>query len=136
VESSKNNINPNRPAFAQIRRLVISLVSHFSKLSRRLKADWDGRVFNYPKGKTVVIDPEEIETGKKDHLAGTSENPQPVGDGRPQGTQRGHPRQATLDHRPLLSTAGRAAADHAGDGGQPIADIRNEVTCGKFVVPV
>src|SRR5262249_40762160 len=59
--SSKSNIIPSKPSYAQIRRLVISLMSHFSKLSRRLKADWDGQVFKYPKGNTVFIDPDEIE---------------------------------------------------------------------------
>jgi hypothetical protein len=63
--SSKNDINPSRPAFAQIRPLVITLVKHFTKLSRRLKSDWDGEVFQYPQGNKHIIDPAEIETGKK-----------------------------------------------------------------------
>jgi hypothetical protein len=63
--SSKSNINPSLPAFAQIRPLVITLVKHFTKLSRRLKNDWDGEVFKYPKGNKHIIDPAEIETGKK-----------------------------------------------------------------------
>jgi hypothetical protein len=63
--SSKSDIIPTRPAFAQIRPLVISLVSHFSKLSRRLKNNWDGDVFKYPTGNKVIIDPAEIASGKK-----------------------------------------------------------------------
>ena len=63
--SSKSDIIPTRPAFAQIRPLVISLVSHFSKLSRRLKNSWDADVFKYPTGNKVIIDPAEIATGKK-----------------------------------------------------------------------
>jgi len=63
--SSKSNIIPSRPAFAQIRKLIIALVSHFSKLSRRLKADWDGQVFKHPRGSKIVIDPDEIDSGKK-----------------------------------------------------------------------
>jgi Histidine kinase-, DNA gyrase B-, and HSP90-like ATPase len=63
--SSKNDINPSRPAFAQIRPLVITLVKHFTKLSRRLKSDWDGEVFQYPQGNKHIIDPAEIETAKK-----------------------------------------------------------------------
>ena len=63
--SSKSDINTSRPAFSQIRPLVITLVKHFSKLSRRLKNDWDGEVFQYPKGQTNIIDPAEIATGKK-----------------------------------------------------------------------
>jgi hypothetical protein len=63
--SSKSNINPSLPAFAQIRPLVIMLVKHFSKLSRRLKNDWDGEVFKYQKGNVHIIDPAEIETGRK-----------------------------------------------------------------------
>lgn len=63
--SSKSNINPSRPAFAQIRPLIIILNKHFSSLSRRLKNDWGGEVFKYKKGSKVVIDPAEIATGKK-----------------------------------------------------------------------
>jgi hypothetical protein len=67
--SSKSNVNPSQPAFAQIRPLVIALVKHFSKLSRRLKNDWDGEVFQYPKGNKNIIDPAEIEAGKKNCAA-------------------------------------------------------------------
>jgi hypothetical protein len=63
--SSKSNINPSRPAFAQIRPLIITLNRHFSKLSRRLKNDWEGEVFQYVTGEKVVIDPTEIATGRK-----------------------------------------------------------------------
>lgn len=63
--SSKSDLIASRPAFAQIRPLVIQLVKHFSKLSRRLKNDWDGEVFRYKRGKPVVIDSNEIESGKK-----------------------------------------------------------------------
>jgi anti-sigma regulatory factor (Ser/Thr protein kinase) len=63
--SSKSDINPSRPAFAQIRPIVITLVKHFTKLSRSLKNDWEGEVFRYPTGEKHIIDPAEIETGKK-----------------------------------------------------------------------
>lgn len=63
--SSKSDINASRPSFAQIRPLVIQLVKHFTKLSRRWKNDWDENVFPFKKGKKVVIDPTEIETGRK-----------------------------------------------------------------------
>jgi hypothetical protein len=63
--SSKSNINPSRPAFAQIRPLIITLNRHFSKLSRRLKNYWEGEVFQYVTGEKVVIDPTEIATGRK-----------------------------------------------------------------------
>jgi hypothetical protein len=63
--SSKSDINTSRPAFAQIRPLIITLVKHFTKLSRRLKNDWEGEVFKYPQGKKIVIDPAEIERGRK-----------------------------------------------------------------------
>ena len=63
--SSKSDVIASRPAFAQIRPLIIQLVKHFSKLSRRLKNDWDGEVFKYKRGKPAVIDPAEIESGKK-----------------------------------------------------------------------
>jgi hypothetical protein len=63
--SSKSDINASRPSFAQIRPIIIQLVKHFTKLSRRWKNDWDGEVFKYRRGNKHVIDPAEIETGKK-----------------------------------------------------------------------
>jgi hypothetical protein len=63
--SSKSDINASRPSFAQIRPIVIQLVKHFTKLSRRWRNDWDGQVFAYKTGTKNVIDATEIETGRK-----------------------------------------------------------------------
>lgn len=63
--SSKSDINASRPSFAQVRPIIIQLVKHFTKLSRRWKNDWDGEVFSHTTGTKKVIDPSQIETGKK-----------------------------------------------------------------------
>ena len=63
--SSKSDINASRPAFAQIRPVIIQLVKHFTKLSRRWRNDWDSQVFAHTAGTKRVIDPTQIETGKK-----------------------------------------------------------------------
>lgn len=45
--------------------IVITLVKHFTKLSRRFKNDWDGEVFQYTTGTKKIIDSTEIEAGRK-----------------------------------------------------------------------
>jgi Histidine kinase-, DNA gyrase B-, and HSP90-like ATPase len=57
--SSKSGINYSHPAFQQIRSTLVPLVSHFSSLSRRLKDDWDRKVFRYTEGKIEEIAPAE-----------------------------------------------------------------------------
>jgi len=63
--SSKSDINASRPAFSQIRPLIIQLVKHFTKLSRRWKNDWEGQVFAYTTGTPHAIDITQIEAGRK-----------------------------------------------------------------------
>lgn len=63
--SSKSGINFDHLAFKKVRPTLIQLVSHFSSLSRRLKDDWDGKVFRYSTGKIQQVDPAEIDTGKR-----------------------------------------------------------------------
>lgn len=58
--SSKTGLNFHHPAFQQIRPILIQLVSHFSSLSRRLKDDWDDKVFRYSAGTVTTIDPGEV----------------------------------------------------------------------------
>ena len=48
--SSKSGLNFSHPVFVELRPSLIDLVSFFSKLSRRLKNDWENRVFQYDKG--------------------------------------------------------------------------------------
>jgi len=59
--SSKNAINFDHTAFQQIRPTLIQLTSYFSSLSRRLKDDWDRKVFRYASGDIETIEPENVE---------------------------------------------------------------------------
>jgi len=63
--SSKTGLNFHHPAFQQIRPILIQLVSHFSSLSRRLKDNWDEKVFRYPTGAVTPIEPGEIAPTKR-----------------------------------------------------------------------
>jgi hypothetical protein len=63
--SNKAGINFDHPVFQAIRPTLIQLVTHFSTLSRRLKDDWDGKVFQYDKGAIVPIDPVSVQQGKR-----------------------------------------------------------------------
>lgn len=63
--SSKSGINYSHPAFTQLRGSLIGMTSYFSSLSRRLKHDWDGQVYAYPKGKMESISPGDILSNRK-----------------------------------------------------------------------
>jgi hypothetical protein len=63
--SSKTGINYSHTCFVQLRPTLIQLVSHFSSLSRRLKDDWDGRVFRHTIGKVQLMQAEQAGVGKK-----------------------------------------------------------------------
>lgn len=63
--SSKSGINYSHPAFTQLRRRLIDMVSYFTSLSRRLKHDWDGQVFAHASGSMETIPPDEILSAKK-----------------------------------------------------------------------
>jgi hypothetical protein len=63
--SSKSGISFNHPAFIQIRARLIGMVSYYSSLSRRLKRDWEGRVFPFTEGDMEEIEPEEILSDRK-----------------------------------------------------------------------
>lgn len=63
--SNKSGVNFGHPSFQAIRPTLIQLVSHFSSLSRRLKDDWDGKVFQHQKGEIVDIDSGSVQLGKK-----------------------------------------------------------------------
>lgn len=66
--SSKSGINVGHPAFQQLRPTLIRLVSHFSSLSRRLKNDWERKVFRYKTGSIEQIDPDVIAAGGRINL--------------------------------------------------------------------
>lgn len=63
--SSKNGLSYSHPAFIQIRPTLIELVKYFSSLSRRLKSDWEAKVFTHSRGAIETIATEEILAGKK-----------------------------------------------------------------------
>jgi hypothetical protein len=63
--SSKSGINFGHVAFQQVRPTLIKLLSQFSSLSRRLKNDWDGKVFRHRTGEIQKIDPADIAPGKR-----------------------------------------------------------------------
>ncbi len=58
--SNKSAINFGHPAFQYVRPTLIQLTSHFSSLSRRLKDDWDGKVFRFKSGKVAATEPEHV----------------------------------------------------------------------------
>lgn len=57
--STKSGINFGHPAFQYIRPTLIQLTSHFSKLSRRLKEDWDRKVFRFDSGEIETVKPSD-----------------------------------------------------------------------------
>jgi hypothetical protein len=63
--SSKTGINYDHPVFQSMRPSMIQLVSYFSSLSRRLKNEWDEKVFEYTKGKIRDVDAKPAGSGKK-----------------------------------------------------------------------
>ncbi len=63
--SSKNGINYDHLAFQKIRPTLIQLVAHFSKLSRRLKHEWDAKVFRHTQGKITKIPKAQITNSQK-----------------------------------------------------------------------
>lgn len=63
--SSKNGLSYSHPAFLQIRPTLIELVKYFSSLSRRLKSDWESKVFKHSNGVIETIATEEILAGRK-----------------------------------------------------------------------
>lgn len=63
--SSKSGVNIAHPSFTQLRSNIIGLASYFSKLSRRLKKQWDEEVFPYDSGAIQPVDPAEIANGSR-----------------------------------------------------------------------
>lgn len=63
--SSKSDVNIGHPSFLQLQTNIISLVSYYSKISRRLKNTWVDDVFVYKTGKLKEIDPAEIADGAR-----------------------------------------------------------------------
>lgn len=63
--SSKSAIRFDHPVFSALRPTLLALVAHYSSLSRRLKDNWDEKVFAFPEGKIARADPEEPEKGHR-----------------------------------------------------------------------
>jgi hypothetical protein len=63
--SSKSDVNFGQAVFQQIRPTLITLVSHFSSLSRRLKDDWEHKVFRYESGQIEKVDAVEVIASKR-----------------------------------------------------------------------
>ena len=55
--SSKSGLDYSHPLFDALRANLIPMVSFYSSLSRRLKTDWQGRVFRYSAGQSNEIEP-------------------------------------------------------------------------------
>jgi hypothetical protein len=66
--SSKSGINAGHPVFQRLRPTLIELLSHFTKLSRRLKNDWDEKVTPHATGRIEVITAADIAPGKRLNL--------------------------------------------------------------------
>jgi hypothetical protein len=66
--SSKTGINFSHPAFQRVRPTIVQLTSYFSKLSRRLKDDWDGNVFRYKSGAIETVEPGDVDSGHFLHM--------------------------------------------------------------------
>lgn len=63
--SSKSAVRFDHPVFSALRPTLIKLVTHYSSLSRRLKDDWDSKVFAYGEGEVERADPEEPDKGSR-----------------------------------------------------------------------
>jgi hypothetical protein len=63
--SSKSAINFAHPVLQRLRPTLIRLVSYFSSLSRRLKDDWDGKVFRWTAGEIQEVESDGVRQGKR-----------------------------------------------------------------------
>lgn len=63
--SSKSGIVFGHVAYQQMRPPLITLVSHFSSLSRRLRDDWQKNVFRHDTGQIENIEAGEVLTGRR-----------------------------------------------------------------------
>lgn len=63
--SSKSGINFSHEAFLQLRPQLIDLVSYFSSLSRRLKKQWEEKVYPHTSGKIQDVDPTDLDLKRR-----------------------------------------------------------------------
>jgi hypothetical protein len=75
--SSKSGINFSHPAFFAIRRRIIDFSSYYTQVSRRLKGNWEEKVFGHTSGTMETIDPGEALSMKKKVLPKPPSTKQP-----------------------------------------------------------
>lgn len=63
--SNKSSINFNHLTFQALRPRLVQLLSHFSSLSRRLKDDWNDKVFRHKSGEIVDVEQGSVDVGKR-----------------------------------------------------------------------
>ena len=63
--SSKSDINFDHQVFQEIRPTLVSQISYFSKLSRRLKSEWPEKVFKFETGSVRKVGREELGPSNK-----------------------------------------------------------------------
>jgi Histidine kinase-, DNA gyrase B-, and HSP90-like ATPase len=63
--SNKSGVRFSHPSMTQIHPTLVSLVSFYSSLSRRLKHYWETKVYRYKSGDMVEINPEEALSTRK-----------------------------------------------------------------------
>ena len=63
--SSKSGINYSHTLFHAVRPVLLQLVAQFSSLSRRLKDDWEEKVFKHTEGQVQKVDSDLATQGKR-----------------------------------------------------------------------
>ena len=66
--STKSAINYGHFTFSEMHNILMPVISDFSSLSRRLKGDWDEKVFQHKSGEMKYLDIEDVKTVKKSYL--------------------------------------------------------------------
>jgi len=66
--SSKSAVNYNHHIFRGLQSLLIPIVTDYSSLSRRLKGQWEEKVFAFPEGEMEYHDINDVEKAKRSFL--------------------------------------------------------------------
>jgi anti-sigma regulatory factor (Ser/Thr protein kinase) len=66
--SSKSSVNYNHFIFKELNNVLLPIVKDFSSLSRRLKDDWENKVFQYKYGDMKHLDLDDIDGTRKSYL--------------------------------------------------------------------
>ena len=92
--SNKTGIDFDHPLFRQIRKTIIDLTSHFTRLSRKFKNDWPNNVVRYAEGNI------EIQRSDQVTAAGRLLLPELPKDRRPRGTRNKFANKQQTDRQP------------------------------------